>query len=1137
MKRGLILAIILCLMSSIPAGAAITGITVSSKTSDGNTELRYYAGDTSFLGDSTNVTKGLFSSLAAGDFDGDGVEEVVAARTGINTCGTVDGAFVPESDLYYYSFGGSNHYFETRNSCKDFSAIATGNFDQDPESEVAVTVIWDYLQKLQHPDFMDAATCTAQGIPLYDCFALFETEVWFFQPQDSSDPAVGQRPYQDSRNEEGRFMAITTGNLDGDDQDELVLVKREEDGVLGQLESEIFTVESDAGQISTLLVNDSTPNQFHTYTDVVLGNFERDGDPANIVVTSDCSPGSGLGLNGPNGDCPDNGFFQAWYGETATLGGAPSGSEFHRFDSAPATGAAMTGIAKADLDGVGLDDLAVIMNSDMGYVAIYHGDGISADAFTVEIMAGPVDSRAVAVDTGDLDGDGLDEIVVLYDLQDGTSQVVTYDVDANFRLSVLNTGVPFAGNGLDLIVLEEVDCADPQMFYEDADGDGYGNPGAAVSSCEFEVDGYVMDNTDCDDTFAGAAINPGAEEICDNIDNDCDGTVDNWFDVDRDTYSSCGGDCDDTDFNINPGATETCNGVDDNCDGTIDLNPAITGITVSSKTSDGNTELRYYAGDTSFLGDSTNVTKGLFSSLAAGDFDGDGVEEVVAARTGINTCGTVDGAFVPESDLYYYSFGGSNHYFETRNSCKDFSAIATGNFDQDPESEVAVTVIWDYLQKLQHPDFMDAATCTAQGIPLYDCFALFETEVWFFQPQDSSDPAVGQRPYQDSRNEEGRFMAITTGNLDGDDQDELVLVKREEDGVLGQLESEIFTVESDAGQISTLLVNDSTPNQFHTYTDVVLGNFERDGDPANIVVTSDCSPGSGLGLNGPNGDCPDNGFFQAWYGETATLGGAPSGSEFHRFDSAPATSAAMTGIAKADLDGVGLDDLAVIMNSDMGYVAIYHGDGISADAFTVEIMAGPVDSRAVAVDTGDLDGDGLDEIVVLYDLQDGTSQVVTYDVDANFRLSVLNTGVPFNGTGLDLVILKGLYGLKQSTNCGLGNCLGNTGEETCTDGQWGGDTCDSYAGAKAEICDGLDNDCDGAVDEGLTRSTGCGLGVCAGNSGQETCTDGQWGGDTCDPHAGAQAEIATIWTTIVMALLMKGAFAVLPPSVILSGTI
>jgi hypothetical protein len=97
--------------------------------------------------------------------------------------------------------------------------------------------------------------------------------------------------------------------------------------------------------------------------------------------------------------------------------------------------------------------------------------------------------------------------------------------------------------------------------------------------------------------------------------------------------------------------------------------------------------------------------------------------------------------------------------------------------------------------------------------------------------------------------------------------------------------------------------------------------------------------------------------------------------------------------------------------------------------------------------------------------------------------------------------------LTQATTCGVGACSGNTGTETCEAGQWVGDTCDPLAGASAEVCDNVDNDCDGSTDEDLTQATTCGVGACSGNTGTETCSAGQWVGDTCDPLAGASAEL------------------------------
>ncbi len=134
------------------------------------------------------------------------------------------------------------------------------------------------------------------------------------------------------------------------------------------------------------------------------------------------------------------------------------------------------------------------------------------------------------------------------------------------------------------------DAAGGEWYYVDADADGYGMTAYAIQHCG-PLEGWALERGDCDD--GDPTVHVGAEEVCNGVDDDCDGRIDDhaadaitWYrDLDGDGYgdSATGwpgcqqpsgrtdvdGDCDDEDPEINPGVSERCwTDADDDCSGT-----------------------------------------------------------------------------------------------------------------------------------------------------------------------------------------------------------------------------------------------------------------------------------------------------------------------------------------------------------------------------------------------------------------------------------------------------------------------------------------------------------------------------------------------------------------------------------------
>lgn len=164
---------------------------------------------------------------------------------------------------------------------------------------------------------------------------------------------------------------------------------------------------------------------------------------------------------------------------------------------------------------------------------------------------------------------------------------IAFAVSGCNGFSSFDVSVPSDAGGTDA-----TSSCEMKIWYFDGDADNFGDPLKSLIACTAPA-GYVVDNMDCND--AAKSVHPGAPEICDGIDNDCNGKTDDttkswWLDADHDGFGNakfehtggCTGveswlvsnglDCDDSDATIFPGMTETCNGKDDNCNGLTDEN-------------------------------------------------------------------------------------------------------------------------------------------------------------------------------------------------------------------------------------------------------------------------------------------------------------------------------------------------------------------------------------------------------------------------------------------------------------------------------------------------------------------------------------------------------------------------------------
>jgi hypothetical protein len=195
----------------------------------------------------------------------------------------------------------------------------------------------------------------------------------------------------------------------------------------------------------------------------------------------------------------------------------------------------------------------------------------------------------------DVDQDGYGDAQNSQEACEEPSGFIVDSDDCDDQNAAVNPGATEVCNDVDDDCEGSIDegATDAETWFSDNDGDDYGDASASLEACD-QPSGYVADNTDCED--ANPLMNPGQAEVCDELDNDCDGDTDEdvtstWYaDSDFDGYGdpavtkeACttfsgyvadSTDCDDTDASSYPDATEVCDGADNDCDGDTDEDDA-----------------------------------------------------------------------------------------------------------------------------------------------------------------------------------------------------------------------------------------------------------------------------------------------------------------------------------------------------------------------------------------------------------------------------------------------------------------------------------------------------------------------------------------------------------------------------------
>jgi hypothetical protein len=609
----------------------------------------------------------------------------------------------------------------------------------------------------------------------------------------------------------------------------------------------------------------------------------------------------------------------------------------------------------------------------------------------------------------------------------------------------------------------EIDEDLNEVWYADADGDGFGNAANELASCD-PGEGWVADATDCDDT--DSTVFPGTEEVCNDADDDCDGQLDeglesSWYaDDDGDGFGAIdteildcepgagwvenAEDCDDANSAIHPDATEVCDTLDNDCDGLVDdQDDTVEGATTW-----------YTDADDDGFGDETSSVEACEQPSGTAAYGGD--------------CDDADPAYNPSAveadctDPADYNCDGSTGYADDDSdgwaACEDCDdSDAAVNPDAD---ELCNNVDDDCDGTIDEDDATDAATwyTDTDGDGYGDSAS---TTLACDQPSGTVAAAYAT----DCDDGDATVSPVAAERCDGVDNDCDGLVDDDDSAVSG---TSTWYQDYDGDGFGDASAPTSACSQ---PSDHVADSTDCDDDNNTVY------PGAVEICDGLDGDCDgtvDEGVMITWYadadgdgygdaGASSEACSRPGGyvsSDTDCDDGDAAVSPGSTELCNGvddDCDGrVDEDDAA---DADRWYIDA-DGDGYGSSSYTTNACSQPSGYVADSTDCDDFDGDVHPSATEICDGVDDDCDGLVDDDDGSV-------------TGLSTWYLDADADGWGDAGSSLDACEAPSGYAAdsgdCDDGD------DAIHPDAAEVCDGVDNDCDGYTDTGTVDTDGDGL--------------------------------------------------------------